>query len=177
MNEPLIIPPGKTLRDLFTGMRFMRIISRSISGFVTRVTPRLARPVLMITLLLIGLKTLAPVSSTMTIIDSVPVNPFRELMYAVGMVETMGNSFAYNEYEEAVGIFQIRQVRIDDYNRRTGSSLLLEDMFDSGASEKVFLYFASLLGPYQMEKIARAWNGSGPMTDFYWSRVKTYLER
>jgi hypothetical protein len=91
------------------------------------------------------------------------------------MVETMGNTLAYNEFENAVGIFQIRQVRIDEYNRRTGNNYCLEDMYDPRLSEKVFLYFASLAGPYKFEKIAKAWNGSGPMTELYWKRIKEYL--
>ena len=91
------------------------------------------------------------------------------------MVETMGNTMAYNEFENAVGIFQIRQVRIDDYNRRTGSNFSLAEMYDPALSEKVFLYFASLYRPHELERIAKAWNGSGPMTELYWKRIKEYL--
>lgn len=97
-------------------------------------------------------------------------------MYATGMVETKGNTEAYNLYENAVGIFQIRQVRVDDYNKRTGNNYKLTDMFDHSLSEKVFLYFASEVGPYHFEKIAKAWNGSGPKTEAYWRRIRGYLE-
>ena len=82
---------------------------------------------------------------------------------------------AYNKLENAVGIFQIRQVKVDEYNRLTGSKYVLTDMYSCSNSEKVFLYFASLAGPYQFEKIAKAWNGSGPMTDVYWKRIKKLL--
>lgn len=74
-----------------------------------------------------------------------------------------------------LGIFQIRQVRVDEYNRLTGSNYTLSDMFDYKISEKVFLYFASLIGPYEHERIAKAWNGSGPRTEFYWQRVKKIM--
>ncbi len=147
-----------------------------MSSLHISINPRLGKVILVILFLLPGLKSVAPVSNTLTIFDMSAVRPFSSLMYAVGMVETMGNSSAFNEFEEAAGIFQIRQVRVDDYNRRTGSKLALEDMFDNKISERVFLYFASLIGPYHIEKIARAWNGSGPMTDFYWKRIKSYLE-
>lgn len=117
----------------------------------------------------------APVNYSLVIAKPPLINPFKPLLYATGMVETMGNTLAYNEFENAAGIFQIRQVRVDDYNRRTGNKYTLADMFDYSISEKVFLYFASLIGPYDLEKIARSWNGSGPMTENYWKRIKAYL--
>jgi hypothetical protein len=126
--------------------------------------------------LLYGSKAIAPDSNTLTIFEPPRLEPLSELMYATGMVETMGNTFAYNEQENAAGIFQIRQVRLDDYNRRTGSNYILADMFDQELSEKVFLYFASIAGPYNFERIAKAWNGSGPMTENYWKRLKKYLQ-
>lgn len=105
-----------------------------------------------------------------------PINPFEPLMYAIGMVETMCNTMAYNEFENAVGIFQIRQVKVDEYNRQTNGNYNLSDMFDYEISRKVFLHFASKVGPYNFEKIAKAWNGSGPMTEFYWTRIKSRLK-
>ncbi|MDX9727294.1 MAG: hypothetical protein RBT38_12995 [Bacteroidales bacterium] len=117
----------------------------------------------------------APGTSRLIIPVHEPVNPFVELMYATAMVETMGNEFAYNETENAVGIFQIRQIRIDDYNRLTGSNFSLDDMFDRENSEKVFLFFASQIGPYNLEKIAKRWNGSGPGTEIYWKQILAWL--
>jgi len=127
-------------------------------------------------LLMLTFSALAPENNSVVISKAPLINPFTELIYATGMVETLGNTAAYNALEDAVGIFQIRQVRVDDYNRRTGSSYRLVDMYDYAVSEEVFLYFASLAGPYDFEKIARSWNGSGPMTDIYWKRIKTYLD-
>lgn len=105
-----------------------------------------------------------------------PINPFEPLMYAIGMVETMCNTMAYNEFEDAVGIFQIRQVKVDEYNRQTNGNYKLSDMYDYEVSRKVFLHFASKVGPYNFEKIAKAWNGSGPMTEFYWARIRSRLK-
>ncbi len=51
----------------------------------------------------------------------------------------------------------------------------MEDMFDYEISEKIFLYFADMIGPYDFEKIAKRWNGSGSMTINYWNRIKIYL--
>jgi hypothetical protein len=104
-----------------------------------------------------------------------PVEPYKKLVYAIAMVETGCDTLAYNPLEGAAGIFQIRPVRLVDYNRRTGNSYNRQDLYDYEVSEKIFLYFASNIGPYNFEKIARRWNGSGKMTDYYWSRTKAYL--
>jgi hypothetical protein len=117
----------------------------------------------------------APSSNSITVIELPPIQPYKALMNAIGLFETKGNTLAYNEKENAVGIFQIRQVRIDDYNRRTGNNYALTDMFDKTLSEKVFLYFASRYKPCELEKIAKAWNGSGPKTEYYWKRIKEKL--
>ena len=136
---------------------------------------KLRKLLFILSFLLAGLRVVAPEASFFIISESPCIRPFSDLMYATAMVETMGNALAYNEFENAVGIYQIRQIRIDEYNRRTGSNYTLSDMFDSELSAKVYLYFASLAGPYNLERIARAWNGSGPMTELYWKRIKEYL--
>jgi hypothetical protein len=130
---------------------------------------------LTVSFLLAGLRVVAPEANSFIISESPGIRPFSDLMYATAMVETMGNTLAYNEFENAVGIYQIRQVRIDEFNRRTGSNFTLPDMFDPELSAKVYLYFASQTGPYNFERIARSWNGSGPKTVLYWKRIKEYL--
>lgn len=137
--------------------------------------PGLRRLIFTVTFLLISFRVVAPENHTLLLIESPAIKPFSTLMYATAMVETMGNPMFYNEIENAVGILQIRQIRVDDYNRRTSSKYTLTDMSDVKMSEKVFLYYASLYKPYELERIAKAWNGSGPMTEFYWKRIKEYL--
>ncbi|HLN20137.1 MAG TPA: hypothetical protein VK213_03555 [Bacteroidales bacterium] len=117
----------------------------------------------------------APVRPGLDLLRDEPVNPFRELIYAVGMVETGLDTLAYNPLEEAAGYFQIRPVRLDDYNKRTGSRYSLKDMYNYRIAEKIFLYYAEQTGPYDFEKIAKSWNGSGSMTIDYWNKVKYYL--
>lgn len=104
-----------------------------------------------------------------------PIQPFKQLIYAIGKVECDFDTLAYNTEEEAAGYFQIRPIRIEDYNKRTGSNYTIDDMFDYQIAEKVFLYYAEKIGPDNFEKIAKSWNGSGPMTITYWNKVKTYL--
>jgi len=91
------------------------------------------------------------------------------------MVETRFDTTAYNPEEEAVGYFQIRPIRVQDFNERTGNSYEPADMYDYKTSEKVFLHYASEIGPYNFEKIAKNWNGSGKKTLLYWKKVKNYL--
>jgi hypothetical protein len=121
------------------------------------------------------IRVIAPNQKSLLIIEPPPVEPFRQLIYAVGMVEGMGDTTAYNELEMAAGFFQIRPIRVEDYNRRTGNRYTLDDMFSYEISEKIFLYFATQIGPYNIEKIARDWNGSGAKTTEYWERIKEYL--
>jgi len=89
------------------------------------------------------------------------MQPFKPLIKAIGAVECNFDTLAYNPIEKATGYFQIRPIRIEDYNTRTGSNYDLVDMFDYGKAEIVFLYYASRIGPYNVEAISRNWNG-GP---------------
>jgi len=117
----------------------------------------------------------SPSIESFVIFDSPPVEPYKRLILAIGTVETRNDTLSYNPVEEAAGYFQIRPIRIEDYNRRTGSKYTTEDMFNYEISEKIFLYFADLIGPYDFEQIARNWNGSGHMTTYYWNQIKEYL--
>ena len=121
------------------------------------------------------LRATAPNTNSLTIVYPDPVEPYKKLIYAIGTVETMHDTLSYNPVEQAVGYFQIRPIRLQDYNRRTGSKYRLKDMYDYKISEKIFLYYADQIGPYNFEKIAKNWNGSGPRTNHYWKRIKKYL--
>lgn len=125
--------------------------------------------------LLIGFKVFAPGMNSFVILDNQPIKPFKQLIYAIGKVETDLDTLSYNPYEEAIGFFQIRPIRLEDYNLRTGSNLKHSEMYNYETSEKVFLYYASQIGPYDFEKIAVSWNGSGAQTLYYWKRVQEHL--
>jgi hypothetical protein len=91
------------------------------------------------------------------------------------MVETQYDTLAYNPVEMAVGYFQIRPIRLEDYNNRTGSKYSMDDLFNYWISEKIFLYYATETGPYKFEQIAKTWNGSGKSTIQYWDQVRKFL--
>jgi hypothetical protein len=126
-------------------------------------------------LLSFSIRVSAPDVKSLPIIEQPPVEPYRKLSFAVGMVETEGDTLAFNPLEEAVGVFQIRPIRLIDYNKRTGNNYSRTDLFDYKTSEKIFMYFADQIGPYNLEMIAKRWNGSGKQTVNYWNRIKRYL--
>jgi hypothetical protein len=126
-------------------------------------------------LLALALKVFAPTSESMIVVRPLPVEPFINLIHAIGMVETQYDTLAYNPLEEAVGYFQIRPIRLMDYNIRTGSTYSMKDLFNYRISEKIFLYYAAEIGPYNFERIAKTWNGSGKNTILYWDQVKRFL--
>jgi hypothetical protein len=105
----------------------------------------------------------------------VPVEPYKKLALAIGIVETKCDTLAYNPLENAAGIFQIRPIRLIDYNSRTRSSYSRKDLFKYEISEKIFMYYADQIGPYNLELIAKKWNGSGHQTSNYWNRIKRHL--
>jgi len=97
---------------------------------------------------------------------------WQPLIEAVVYVESRGDTFAYNEKENAVGAFQIRQCRVDHYNRLRGTSYILEDFFDYDLSREMFLYFAR---EKDFETASKDWNGSGYMTEIYWKKIQQRL--
>ncbi len=117
----------------------------------------------------------APTNESIVILSASPVKPYKELIHAIGIVETKCDTLAYNPIEQAVGYFQIRPIRLEDYNKRTGSKYKMKDLYDYEISEKIFLYYAEQIGPNDLEKIAKNWNGSGPLTIHYWNKIKKYI--
>ena len=126
-------------------------------------------------LMTLAFKVFAPTSESLIVVRNFPVQPYKILIHAIGMVETQYDTLAYNPLEEAVGYFQIRPIRLEDYNSRTGSTYTRQDLFNYNISEKIFLYYATGIGPYDFERIAKTWNGSGKNTILYWDQVKKFL--
>lgn len=130
---------------------------------------------LVLFLLLISLRVSAPEARVLTVFVSDPVDPYMRLVNAIIMVESKGDNLAYNPIEQATGAFQIRPIRLRDYNNRTGNSYTHEDCFNLKVSKEIFLYYADRIGYPNYEVIAREWNGSGRTTIDYWKKVKLFL--
>jgi hypothetical protein len=126
-------------------------------------------------LLALTFRVFAPASDSLPVVRVHPLEPYKNLIHAIGMIETQFDTLAYNPLEEAAGYFQIRPIRLMDYNSRTGNKYVKNDLFNYEVSEKIFLYYASDVGPYNLERIARTWNGSGKNTLLYWEQVKKFL--
>lgn len=122
--------------------------------------------------LLFTARLFAPADRAEFIERPIPINHYDRLIYAVTTIESMRGKYTYNEKEGAVGWFQIRQVRVDHYNRLTGSDYHLNDFYDYKLSSEMFLFFAR---GKSFEQAARNWNGSGPKTIEYWQKVKAHL--
>jgi hypothetical protein len=125
--------------------------------------------------LLLCFTALAPDRKFLAVEASPPLEPYRKLMHAIALVETKGDTLAWNPIEQAAGIFQIRPIRLLDYNLRTGKNYRRKDLFSKKVSEEIFLYYATRIGPYDFERIARNWNGSGRKTTWYWNKVRKHL--
>jgi len=140
---------------------------------VTKTKAMKKMTLLILLLVLSVLNMSAPPNKCLYIKQASPIKPYQSMIYAIGKVECNFDTLAYNPKEQACGYFQIRPIRVKDYNERTGSNYTLEDMFDYYKAEKVFLYFAMLL--QDPDLIIRKWNGSGPMTYEYLKNVKKYM--
>lgn len=117
----------------------------------------------------------APLSNTLTIEFKPPYEPFKDLMEATAWVESSNDTTALNLTEMAFGVFQIREIRLRDYNQRTGKSYTLQDCYNKQISDEIYLYYASKFHPSNLEGIAKSWNGSGEMTKEYWKKIKKQL--
>lgn len=135
------------------------------------------RIILALCFLLLTTKVIAPDIKTLAIEESQPIEIIYErLMMAILEVESSGDTLAYNAIEDAYGPFQIRPIRLNDYNKRTGKKYRMNDCYTLKVSREVFLYYAKMIGP-DYETVAKRWNGSGIMTIEYWAKVKAAMER
>ena len=127
-------------------------------------------------LLFLPITLFAPSDTVWLTIEQVkPINPYKPLAEAVSVVESNQNAFAVNEEEQAYGMYQIRQCKLDDFNAAQGTDYTLLDLFDVELSSQIFYWHCGQYSPYDFETIARAWNGSGEMTTVYWRKVEREL--
>lgn len=126
--------------------------------------------------LLVSIAGYSPQHKTLTIAIEPPIRPFKALLEATGYVESSNDPNALNTQEMAYGKYQIRKIRIVDYNRRTGKRYTLKDCYNEEISKEIYLFYAMQFHPSDLEQIARKWNGSGPMTREYWGKIKKQMD-
>lgn len=125
----------------------------------------------------------APPNQVIYIERGEPVNPYEKIWKAICQVESNNNPYAVGDKhlrKHSYGISQIREERLKDYYNKTGIYYTKKDCFDINKSKTVFLFYASDIGPNNMEKIARCWNGGNngmklKQTRKYYLRVKKIL--
>jgi len=118
-----------------------------------------------LTILIIRLATTmvaaCPPVGGLTIEAGEPIRPHETLWKAICTVESQNNPMAYNKKEGAVGIAQIRQIWLDDYEQRTGIHYELTEMYDTTKAKSVFMWHCSQYHHTEIERIVRTYNG-GP---------------
>jgi hypothetical protein len=115
----------------------------------------------------------SPPPVTLYIETAEAVNPYERLIKAIVEVECKGDYMALNPKELATGPFQIRPIRLRDFNQRTSSNYTLQDCFDYEISKKIFLYYALQFHYSDVRSIAIDWNKS--VTDIYYLKVLAEL--
>ena len=126
-------------------------------------------------LLFVSARLLAPNYPALYVERSEPVKPFESIWKAVCIVESNGNPLAWNEEENSIGIVQIRECKVADYNRLTGSNIKHEDCYSVAVSKAIFMWHMDNYGAYRIDEGIRRWNGSGKQTDIYLEKVKQIL--
>ncbi len=118
----------------------------------------------------------APALDYTPMMAGIEINPFSELFTATCTVESGNDQNAINEKEQAYGAAQIRQCKLTDYNRQTRNHYSLADCLDPAISRRIYMHFAAMYNPSELEQVSRVWNG-GPRgmekksTVQYWNRI------
>ena len=113
-------------------------------------------------------------------------NNTTHLLSAIMFVESSYNDSAYNSYEDAVGVLQIRKCMVDDVNRilrrkKSDIRFTYDDRWLRNKSIKMFDIYCKHYGLTTAEEIARCWNG-GPrgmendITAGYWRKVEKQIK-
>jgi hypothetical protein len=129
---------------------------------------------------LISINLFAPGDKFIAIQAPANINPWFPLWYATCIIESENNPAKVNIREGAYGIVQIRQCKLDDYNKDTSNSYTISLVTDVSVSKKIFMHHCSSCKSF--EEAARTWNGGPngmdkPQTKFYWDRISKVLAK
>lgn len=130
--------------------------------------------------LMFSLRTFAPASNCLVILDNSPIQPYEKLWEAICEIESGGNPYAIGDkhlMHHSYGIVQIRQSRLNDYVKQTGKVYTVQDCFDKEVSREIFMFYVSP----DFETTAREWNGGAngmkkKSTLKYWEKVENKLK-
>lgn len=116
----------------------------------------------------------APPAQSIVIIMPEVINPYETIWTAVCKIESGFNPMAYNPTEHAFGISQIRDIRLNDYNTRTGKKVPLKSLFDVKTSKEIFMYYISQIDYRDIKAMAICWNGVSKR-NLYYGKLKAAL--
>jgi hypothetical protein len=131
------------------------------------------KTLLIIFLLLISIRAFAPEIKRIVVFKTDKINHYDRILRAIAKVESHNGTYLYNPKENAVGIFQIREICLRQFNNETGKNYQLIEMYDSVKATEVFMYEATKFNPDQYEAISKAWNKS--KTNKYWNLIRVEL--
>jgi hypothetical protein len=131
----------------------------------------------LITLFLaLAIRLYAPDHRVLYITVSDKIQPFQRIWDVICEYESGNNPLAFCidiNGLPSVGIAQIQESRLNDYNNQSGDNLTLAEMFNPEKARKVFMWFASK--SKTNDSFIRSWNGSGPMAEIYLQNIKSHL--
>jgi hypothetical protein len=130
------------------------------------------KTILIITFLALFSHVHAPPVDTMYIPAGEKISPYAPVLRAMARVESSNNPFAYNAKEMAVGLWQIRDIRLRDYYRLTGVRYYPCEMFDVAKATDVIMFYFKRFGPYRIDDAILSWNCNSKE---YLKRVKSVL--
>ena len=136
------------------------------------------KAILTLFLALLFLRVSAPPTGIINVFYEAGINPYEEIWRVFCEVESKNDPFAVGDTHldnYSFGIVQIRQIRLDDYCKRTGKSYSLQDCFNVKISKEIWYYYSTKFHPCAIESIARDWNGYGDSSIEYAERIKSKL--
>lgn len=121
-------------------------------------------------LIMLSVKVYAPGDGAIPLPEPAELNPHLDIWEAVCWVESRHNAKAINVAEQAYGIAQIRECKLNDYNKVWGSAHEITDCFNTELSRKIFMWHCAQYD--NQDEAVRRWNGSGPATYEYLAKVR-----
>lgn len=116
---------------------------------------------------------LAPGINALYILKAELIDRWLPVWQAVKYVESRNIAHMVNITEGAYGCAQIRQEKLNDFNRATGHYYLLKDCLRESVSYEVFRWHCA--GFRDPVVAVKRWNGRGPGSENYWRKVRKQL--
>lgn len=137
------------------------------------------RKIFAITFSFLSINLFAPDDNSVIIPVPLEINPWLDLWNATCIVESENNPSKINFQEGAYGIVQIRQCKLDDFNKTTSKDYRISTVLSESVSREIFLHHCSECN--SKEEAARKWNGgpkgmSKPQTKDYWEKIRIVLD-